>query len=307
MISDLLRTKSLDEILAAPEAGHGPTLKRNLSVWALTALGIGAVIGAGIFSTVGTAAAGGADHLGAGPALILSFVLTAVAGFAGLLRRTGRHGADLRLRLHLRLRHARRAGRLDHRLGPDHRVRRRQRRGRDLLVGLLPGAAARLRHSVAGLARARLPERRRGRVAGRRGKDAAAEVGAAAVRMAQALADAPHFGSFALVFNLPAFLIVMLITVILVRGIRESASFNSWMVGLKLAIIAFFLGMGAFYVKPENWTPFAPNGFQGIAGAAAIIFFAYIGFDAVSTASERASTRSATCRSPSSGAWPSAR
>ena len=53
---------------------------------------------------------------------------------------------------------------------------------------------------------------------------------------------------------------------ILVRGIRESASFNSWMVGLKLAIIAFFLGIGAFYVKPENWTPFAPNGFEGIAG-----------------------------------------
>jgi APA family basic amino acid/polyamine antiporter len=85
MFSDLLRTKSLDEILAAPEAGHGPTLKRNLSVWALTALGIGAVIGAGIFSTVGTAAAGGADHAGAGPALMLSFVLTAVAcAFAGL-------------------------------------------------------------------------------------------------------------------------------------------------------------------------------------------------------------------------------
>ncbi len=85
MISDLLRKKSLDEILAAPEEGHGPTLKRNLSVWALTALGIGAVIGAGIFSTVGTAAAGGADHVGAGPAIILSFVLTAIAcSFAAL-------------------------------------------------------------------------------------------------------------------------------------------------------------------------------------------------------------------------------
>ncbi len=78
----------------------------------------------------------------------------------------------------------------------------------------------------------------------------------------------------------------MLVTVVLVRGISESAWFNSAMVVLKLAIIGFFLVMGAFYVKPENWTPFAPNGWQGISSAAAIIFFAYIGFDAVSTAAE---------------------
>jgi APA family basic amino acid/polyamine antiporter len=81
-------------------------------------------------------------------------------------------------------------------------------------------------------------------------------------------------------------LIVALITWILVRGIRESAGFNSAMVLLKLAIIGFFIAVGACYVKPENWTPFAPNGFAGISSAAAIIFFAYIGFDAVSTAAE---------------------
>jgi APA family basic amino acid/polyamine antiporter len=71
------------------------------------------------------------------------------------------------------------------------------------------------------------------------------------------------------------------------------------MVVLKLVIIAFFLGIGAFYVTPENWTPFAPNGFAtASAGAAAIIFFAYIGFDAVSTAAEESiRIRSATCRS----------
>ncbi len=104
--------------------------------------------------------------------------------------------------------------------------------------------------------------------------------------MADALAAAPTVGGLSIVFNLPAFLIVMLITVILVRGIRESSGFNAWMVGLKLAIIAFFAVLGGFYVQPENWTPFAPNGFRGIASAAAIIFFAYIGFDAVSTAAE---------------------
>jgi APA family basic amino acid/polyamine antiporter len=78
----------------------------------------------------------------------------------------------------------------------------------------------------------------------------------------------------------------MAITWVLVIGIRESAWFNSSMVFLKLAIIGFFVILGAFYVEPENWTPFAPNGIPSIFGAAAIIFFAYIGFDAVSTAAE---------------------
>jgi APA family basic amino acid/polyamine antiporter len=68
--------------------------------------------------------------------------------------------------------------------------------------------------------------------------------------------------------------------------VRESAGFNTAMVILKLVIIAFFLAVGVFYVKPDNWQPFAPNGFAGISSAAAIIFFAYIGFDAVSTAAE---------------------
>jgi hypothetical protein len=87
-----------------------------------------------------------------------------------------------------------------------------------------------------------------------------------------ALAGAPRLLGLPIVFNLPAVLIVALITWILVRGIRESAGFNSAMVLLKLAIIGFFIAVGACYVKPENWTPFAPNGFAGISSAAAIIF-----------------------------------
>jgi APA family basic amino acid/polyamine antiporter len=103
---------------------------------------------------------------------------------------------------------------------------------------------------------------------------------------AAAWAAAPQVAGVHLVFNLPAFLIVMLLTVILVRGIRESAWFNAAMVAVKLVIIVFFLVVGACYVQPANWTPFAPHGFSGIATGAAIIFFAYIGFDAVSTAAE---------------------
>ncbi len=100
------------------------------------------------------------------------------------------------------------------------------------------------------------------------------------------LAQAPHIFGVAITFNLLAVLIVAFITWILVIGIRESATFNSIMVGIKLVVLAFFIVVGAFYVKPEHWTPFAPNGWAGIQVGAALVFFAYIGFDAVSTAAE---------------------
>jgi APA family basic amino acid/polyamine antiporter len=292
LISDLLRRKSLDEILAVSDDGHGPTLRRHLSVWALTALGIGAVIGAGIFSTVGTAAAGGADHLGGGPAIMLSFVLTAVAcGFAGLCY------AELSSMVPIS--------------GSAYTYSYATLGelaawiiGWDLIIEYAVGNIAvaiswsgyfqellrgfgiawppwlGIDYRSAAQAAVRVAE------ATAAGGDAVAELGASTVRMAQALAGAPHLVGVPIVFNLPAFLIVMGITLVLVRGIRESAGFNNWMVLLKLAIIGFFVVLGAFYVQPENWTPFAPNGFKGIASAAAIIFFAYIGFDAVSTAAE---------------------
>ena len=87
-------------------------------------------------------------------------------------------------------------------------------------------------------------------------------------------------------FNIPAFLIVMLITVVLVRGIRESASANNTMVILKIAAILVFVFAAAEYFHPTNWHPFAPNGWSGILTGGSIIFFTYIGFDSVSTAAE---------------------
>jgi APA family basic amino acid/polyamine antiporter len=90
-----------------------------------------------------------------------------------------------------------------------------------------------------------------------------------------------HFG-----FNLPAFLIVMLLTVVLVRGIRESAETNNVMVLLKIAAILIFVAAGAHFVKPGNWHPFYPNGWSGVLTGGSIIFFTYIGFDSVSTAAE---------------------
>ena len=90
-----------------------------------------------------------------------------------------------------------------------------------------------------------------------------------------------HFG-----FNIPAFLIVILLTMILVRGIRESARTNNIMVLVKLVAILVFVGVGLHFVHPGNYHPFAPNGWSGVLAGGSIIFFTYIGFDSVSTASE---------------------
>ena len=92
-----------------------------------------------------------------------------------------------------------------------------------------------------------------------------------------------HFG-----FNIPAFLVVMLLTVVLVRGIRESVETNNIMVILKIAAILAFIAAGAHYIHPTNWHPFMPNGWSGVLTGGSIIFFTYIGFDSVSTAAEEA-------------------
>lgn len=289
-ISSLFRRKQLDQaVTEAGEAKH--ELKRTLGALDLTALGIGAIIGAGIFSTVGTAAAGGANHLGAGPGLIVSFLLVAVAcafaafcyaEFAAMVPLSGSAYTYAYATL----------GELVAWII-----------GWDLIIEYAIGNVA-----VAISWSAYFQELLRGvglTFPNWLGTDyrtvwhAAAQVSATQAangdlsalglgiqRAAQALQDAPRIGAWPIIFNLPAFAIVMLLTWILVIGIRESARFNSVMVILKLVIIAFFLVLGAFYVKPENWTPFAPNGMTGITSAAAIIFFAYIGFDAVSTAAE---------------------
>ncbi|HEX6904751.1 MAG TPA: amino acid permease [Thermoanaerobaculia bacterium] len=290
MLQGIFRTKSLNAILASAEAPESQ-LRRSLGAVQLTLLGIGAIIGAGIFSTVGTAAAGGADHAGAGPALVVSFILTAVtcgfaalcyAEFASMVPVSGSAYTYSYATL----------GELVGWII-----------GWDLIIEYAVGNVAvaiswsgyfqELLRSVginfpywlgtdyrsAAQAAARVAEARAA------GTDLES-LGVVVERAAQALADAPRLFGFPIVFNLPAFAIVMLITVVLVIGIRESAWFNSAMVVLKLAIIGFFIVLGFFYVDKANWTPFAPNGLPSIFTAAAIIFFAYIGFDAVSTAAE---------------------
>ncbi len=285
-MSNLFRVKSLDRLIGDTERPEHQ-LKRTLGPVQLTALGIGAIIGAGIFSTVGTAASGGAEHLGAGPAVALSFLLTAVAcGFAALCYAEFASMVPVAGSAYTYAYAT---------LGE--------------IVAWIIGWDLILEYAIGNVAVAvswsgYFQELLRGfgvgippwlgvdyRSAAAAAREAATGVDLSTLgpfmeRAGSAFAQAPTIGGAHIVFDLPAFLIVMFITWVLVRGIRESAGLNTAMVALKLVIIGFFIVVGAFYVKPANWTPFAPHGFKGISSAAAIIFFAYIGFDAVSTAAE---------------------
>ncbi len=267
----LLRTKNLDLILADAEAVT-EKLKRALGPIDLIALGIGAVIGAGIFALVGTAAAGDASRPGAGPALIISFLLTGVAcaltglcyaEFASLVPISGSAYTYAYATL-------------------------------GELVAWIIGWDLILEYAVGNVAVAvswsgYFCELLRG--FGIEFPRWLATDLRTALHSPEILNSAPHIFGKAIVFNLPAVFIVTFLTVLLVIGIKESARFNMVMVGIKLLVLAFFVIVGIAYVKPENYHPFAPNGWAGIQAGAAVIFFAYIGFDAVSTVAEE-------CRNP---------
>src|SRR5207237_1833911 len=110
------------------------------------------------------------------------------------------------------------------------------------------------------------------------------------VQQAHGLLNAPTIFGVEIGFNLPAFLIALVITAILVIGIKESARFNATIVTIKVAVVLFVIGLGVHYVNFSNWghdwSTFAPMGFSGVGAGAAYIFFAYIGFDAVSTTAQ---------------------
>jgi APA family basic amino acid/polyamine antiporter len=266
MLSRLFRTKSLDALL---HEGETPAhqLKRALGSFDVVMLGIGAIIGAGIFATIGTATAGDAARPGAGPALILSFVVTGIAcGFAALCYAE--------------------------------------------FAAMVPISGSAYTYSYATLGELvawiigwdLIIEYAVGNVAvaiswGNYFKTLVAGFGIhipawistdyrTAAHIPGLLESAPHIFGIPIVFNILAFAIVAAITIVLVIGIRQSASINSGMVVLKLIVLGFFVVVGTKYVKPENWHPFAPNGWAGVRAGAAIVFFAYIGFDAVSTVAE---------------------
>jgi APA family basic amino acid/polyamine antiporter len=266
MARGLFRTKNLDAILAE-SADPAHRLKRSLGAFDVVMLGIGAIIGAGIFATIGTAAAGDPTRPGAGPALMLSFGVTAVAcGFAALCY--AEFAAMVPISGSAYTYAYATLGELVAWII-----------GWDLIIEYAVGNVAvaiswgnYFKTLVAGFGIS-IP-------------DWLSTDYRTAAHIPGLFASAPHIFGVPIVFNILAFGIVMLLTIVLVIGIRESASMNTAMVLLKLVVLTFFVIVGMAYVKPENWHPFAPNGWAGVQAGAAIVFFAYIGFDAVSTVAE---------------------
>lgn len=278
---NLLLRKPIDRLRT--EAETGETLKRTLRGWDLAFLGVGAIIGAGIFAATGSAIAGGSVHPGAGPAIVISFTLTAVAcGLAALCYAEFAAMVPIAGSAYTYSYAA---------LGE--------------IVAWIIGWDLIIEYAIGNVAVAiswsgyfsdllayigiHIPPwlATDYRTAAEMASNLAA--GQAASPLAGAMEAAPRVFGVPIIVNLPAFLIVALLTVLLVRGARESSRFNTVIVLLKLAIIAFFIAIGVVFFRAENLVShggFAPNGFLGISSAAAIIFFAYIGFDAVSTAAE---------------------
>jgi basic amino acid/polyamine antiporter, APA family len=286
----LFRKKSIDLLIADSEDPERK-LKRTLGPWSLTSLGIGAVIGSGIFTVIGTAIAGQkfdtssilnaplADYLvrhtatlgrpGAGPAIAVSLLLVAVVcAFTGLCY------AELASMIPI-------AGSAYTYTYATMGELIAWIIGWDLILeyavsnmAVSVGFAAHLvdlfdwfgwHPDPRWISPAYLPE------------------GMTDLKGATIYNPGWHAG-----FNIPAFLVVMLLTVVLVRGIQESAETNNVMVLLKIAAILAFVIVGIHYIHPSNYHPFVPEGWSGVLTGGSIIFFTYIGFDSVSTAAEEA-------------------
>jgi basic amino acid/polyamine antiporter, APA family len=311
MSSPLLKKKPMEWLLnEAAEAGEH-TLKRTLGPVSLTALGIGAVIGAGIFVLAGL----GAHY--AGPALMLSFVISglgcAFAGlcyseFAAMIPLAGSAYTYAYAALgeifawiigwDLTLEYAMGASTVSAGWS-NHFVEFLNVFG---LGDKLPlwlaydhwTALDTAEKTIASqMAKAADPSLTLGTQAfiGKVNAIVAAQ-SPELLQRAHALLHAPHLFGYEFGFNLPAFLIAMIITLVLCVGIKESAGFNSAIVIIKVAVVLFVILMGMQYIHPANWgtgwATFAPMGLSGIGKGAAFIFFAYIGFDAVSTTAQEA-------------------
>jgi APA family basic amino acid/polyamine antiporter len=278
LLRGLFRTKNLDDIMAAA-GGPQFSLKRTLGAFNVTLLGIGAIIGAGIFATVGTAAAGDAARPGAGPSLMLSFVITAVVcGFTALC-------------------YAEMASMVP--ISGSAYTYSYSTLGE--LVAWIIGWDLIIEYAVGNIAVAISWANYFRTLMANLGVDIPSWLATdyrTAMKLAEAnpakfaadFGGAPHLFGYPIIFNLLAAAIVALITVVLVWGIKESAEFNAGMVIIKIIVLLFFIGIALYYVSPskmtENWVPFQPNGWRGTFTGAALVFFAYIGFDAVSTVAE---------------------
>jgi APA family basic amino acid/polyamine antiporter len=275
-LSSMMFTKKSPEQLIEGTKKNG--LKKTLTTMDLTMLGVGAIIGAGIFTIAGVAAVGTVAFPGAGPAVILSFVVAGIAcalaalsyaEFAAMIPVAGSVytytfaalGEVFAWTI-----------------------------GWVMVVGYTISCIA-VAHGWSGYTMKFL-----------KGISFLPEwlthppvwlindyFSAAKVVTDQGLNPAtaiPHLGPIPICLDLPAVIILGAVTAILIKGTQESTKMATIMVAIKVGVILLFVGLGAFYVKPANWTPFMPNGFEGVLAGAIAVFFAYIGFDAISTAAE---------------------
>ena len=274
----IFRKKSIKGIIESHNLMEdGDKLHRNLSVVDLTSFGIAAVIGAGIFSTVGKACFSG------GPGVIYLFILAAVAsGFTAMC-------------------YAEFASRIP---AAGSAYTYAYTTFGEVFAWII-GWALVMEYSIGNIAVAiswseyfqtllqniglslpdwlgvDYPTAKKAFMAGLSNK------------YASAYALAPDILGLKLIVNLPAFLINILITIVVYVGIKESKNFSNFMVLLKVAVILMVIGVGFFYIDGANWNPFMPNGFKGVMAGVSSVFFAYIGFDAISTTAEE-------CKNPRS-------
>lgn len=295
-ISSLLRTKSVEQIqsdahLGLSDAeGDRPQLRKTLGVVDLTSLGIAAIIGAGIFSTIGNAAFSG------GPAVALLFVFTAIActfaalcyaEFASMIPVAGSAytyayasfgelvawiiGWDLLMEYAI--------GNIAVAISWS-----------DYFTGLMAGYGIKIPEylTMDFLSASRGHDKVSALIASGSGLGQIAGMDgmSGAYNAYLAWTKAPLIGGIHLVCDLPALAIVFIITGLVYVGIQESKRASNIMVAIKLSVIFLVIVLGSFYVKPENWSPFAPNGVSGVLKGVSAVFFAYIGFDAISTTAE---------------------
>lgn len=296
MFEKLFRKKTVEKILADAAKGHGDhsaSLHKTLGVRDLTAFGIAAIIGAGIFSTIGKASADG------GPAVIFLFIFTAVAcsfaafayaEFASMVPVSGSaytysyvaFGELVAWIIGWSLIMEYAIGNITVAISWS-----------DYFTGLLSS----IHIPALNIKGINLPDWTTmdylTAYNGHIHADAMLDAGKSyanldeATRIANnAWITAPKIGSFHLVADLPALGIIIFITWLVYRGMRESRNASNAMVIVKLAVILLVLAVGVFYIDTDNWDPFAPNGVTGVLKGVSAVFFAYIGFDAISTTAE---------------------
>jgi APA family basic amino acid/polyamine antiporter len=296
MLDKLFRKKSIEKILADAEKGygeHGTSLHKTLGVRDLTAFGIAAIIGAGIFSTIGKASADG------GPAVIFLFIFTAIAcsfaafayaEFASMVPVSGSaytysyvaFGELVAWVIGWSLIMEYAIGNITVAISWS-----------DYFTGLLSS----INIPALNIKGINLPDWMTmdylTAYSGHKHAEALINAGKSyanlddATRIANnAWVTAPKIGSFHLVADLPALGIIIFITWLVYRGMKESRNASNAMVIVKLAVILLVLSVGIFYVDTSNWNPFVPNGVSGVLKGVSAVFFAYIGFDAISTTAE---------------------